>query len=447
MGIFKAYDIRGLYPEEIDEKAARAIGRAFGTWIKKGPIAVGHDMRASGPSLKDQVIAGLTECGLDVVDAGLCSTPMLNFAVAKWGMAGGIIITASHNPSQYNGMKLCREQGIPLAADTGIQDLERWVKTENAGFSPSPQRGTVTKREPFPEYRQLFLDRIKPGNRTLTVVADCGNGMTGPYEYQIVRELFPKTSGMYLDPDGRFPNHEANPIVEKNLVDLRQRVLAEKADVGIAFDGDGDRVGFLDEKGGMVQGDLLLALMAQLMLAQQPKSTVLYDLRSSWAVKEEIERAGGKPVLSRVGHAFIKKTLREHDGILGGELSGHFYFKDFYYLDSGIFAALLVLEMLSKQDKPLSELIRPLDRYPRTGEVNFVVDDADRVLAKAEAEYGRAGKVLKLDGLSVEMDDWWFNLRKSNTEPLIRLNLQAKSQARLDEKFAALKTLIGGKEH
>lgn len=447
MGIFKAYDIRGVYPDELSDDTAHAIGRAFGTWLGKGPIAVGRDMRESGPALAARFIAGITDCGLDVVDIGRASTPMLNFAVARHGLAGGAIITASHNPGRYNGMKLCREEGIPLSGDSGIQELERWVREENARFAPAARRGAVSARDVFGDYRSYLLERIHPGPHPLKIVVDCGNGITGPFDYRLIAELFEWTTGMYLEPDGTFPHHEANPLVEKNLDDLRARVIVEKADVGVAFDGDGDRVAFIDEQGGLVAGDLVLALLARALLARAKGAAVLYDLRSSWAVREEILAAGGMPVLSRVGHAFIKRTLREHDGILGGELSGHFYFKDFWFLDTGIYAGLKVLELLSHGTEPLSRLIRPLDRYPRTGEVNFVVDDADAVLACAEAAYGGAGKVTKLDGLSVEMDEWWFNLRKSNTEPLIRLNLQAKSRAVLEERFAALKDLIGGHLH
>jgi phosphomannomutase len=447
MGIFKAYDIRGVYPRELDDAIALAIARAFGTWLRKGPVAVGHDMRESGCALETAVIRGLQETGLDVVNVGLCSTPMLNFSVAHYGYAGGVMITASHNPSEYNGFKLCRDEAQPLSGDTGIGDLERWVREKSSSFTPAARQGRVTARDPFPDYRKLFTEKTRPGDRPLRVVADCGNGMTGPYEYRILAGLFPKTVGLYLEPDGRFPNHEANPIVEKNLADLKARVLAEHADVGVAFDGDGDRVAFVDEKGSLVAGDLLLALLARSMLAEHPGCPVLYDLRSSWAVPEEIERAGGRPVLSRVGHAFIKKTLRECAGLLGGELSGHFYFKDFFFLDSGIYAALKGLELLSRSTSPLSELIRPLDRYPRTGEVNFKVDDADSVLARAESEFGSRGKVSHLDGLSVEMSDWWFNLRKSNTEPLIRLNAQARDRTTLDARYAELVRLIGGVLH
>lgn len=455
MGIFKAYDIRGLCPQELDESKALNIGRAFGVWLERtvmakatGPVAIGWDMRGTSPGLAQQLTRGLTETGHDVVRVGLCSTPMLNYSVARRGYRAGVMITASHNPSQYNGFKLCRQEGIPLSADTGIKDLERWVDEESSRFEPSPRLGTVTDQGIFDDYVGFHTERINPGSRSLKIIADSGNGMTGAYEFKILKQLFPDTTGMFLDLDGNFPNHEANPLVDKNLVDLRKEVLARKADVGIAFDGDGDRAAFLDELGQAVQGDLVLALLAKSLLEKHPGKAVLYDLRSSWAVKEEIEKAGGKPVLSRVGHAFIKKTLREHDGILGGELSGHFYFRDFYFLDSGILAALTMLEFLSHQTTPLSELIAPLDRYPRTGEINFVVENADRVIKDVETKFSAdGGKSLHLDGLSIEMSDWWFNLRKSNTEPILRLNLQAKTRALLDEKYALVRGLIGGHEH
>lgn len=446
MSIFKAYDIRGLSPEQLDPPLARAIGRAFGQFLTKGPVAVAHDMRTTGPDLHAALTEGLLDCGLDVVDLGLCSTPMLNFGVASRGLAGGVMITASHNPGKYNGMKLCREQGIPIAGDTGLADIERLALAE-LGKSGGPTRGSVTKAEPFESYRALLKAFTKPVPRTLKLVVDCGNGMAGAYEFRILSELFPGTIGMYVEPDGAFPNHEANPLVEKNLDDLRHRVVEEKADAGIAFDGDGDRVAFVDETGRTVAGDLLLALMVPEALAREPGAAVLYDLRSSWAVKEEIERGGGRAVLSRVGHSFIKKTMRETQAILGGEVSGHYYFRDFYYLDSGIHAALKILELLGNSRGRLSELAAPLDRYPRTGEVNFVVDDAKAALARVEAAFAGQGTQTRLDGLSVELADWWFNLRLSNTEPLVRLNAQARSEERLAAEVAKLRALIGGQEH
>ena len=447
MSIFKAYDIRGLCPEQLDEPLARAIGRAFGTFLSKGPVAVAHDMRSTGPGLAREVIAGLNDCGLDVVFLGQCSTPMLNYGVASRGLAGGVMITASHNPAQYNGMKLCREQGIPIAGDTGLVEIERMAREPMADFRVAKDRGSVTESDAFDGYRVLLSRLIEPGKRPLKIVVDCGNGIAGAFEFPILRDFFPDAVGMYVEPDGTFPHHEANPLVEKNLDDLRRRVVETKADVGLAFDGDGDRVAFVDETGRTVLGDLALALMIPGALAQAPGSAVLYDLRSSWAVKEEILRAGGKPVLSRVGHSFIKRTLREHNGVIGGEVSGHFYFREFFYLDSGIHAACKVLELLSRTTQPLSALVAPLDRYPRTGEVNFVVDDVKAALARVEAAFAGRGRHLHLDGISVEFDDWWFNLRLSNTEPLVRLNAQAKEATRLASEVERLRELIGGQEH
>lgn len=445
MTIFKAYDIRGLSPQQLDDALARKIGRAFGKFLGKGPVGVAHDMRTTGPGLHAALTAGLLERGLDVVDLGLCSTPMLNFGVASRGLAGGVMITASHNPGAYNGMKLCREQGIPIAGDTGLAEIEKMVLADDA--PPTPTTGKVTKAEPFEPYRALLAKFTTPGPRHLKLVVDCGNGMAGAYEFRILSELYPDTVGMYTNPDGAFPHHEANPLVEKNLDDLRRRVVVERADCGIAFDGDGDRVAFVDENGRTVAGDLLLALMVPEVLAREPGAAILYDLRSSWAVKEEIERGGGRAVLSRVGHSFIKKTLRENNGILGGEVSGHYYFRDFYFLDSGIHAACKILELMGNSRGNLSELVRPLDRYPRTGEVNFVVDDAKATLARVEQAFAGRGRHMQLDGLSVELEDWWFNLRMSNTEPLVRLNAQAKSEERLAAEVAGLRKLIGGHEH
>lgn len=443
--IFKAYDIRGLAPRGgIDGNTAYSIGAAFANLIKKSPVAVGRDMRESGVFLGEKLILGLRDAGVDVVDIGMCSTPMLNCFVAKNSLAGGIMITASHNPAQYNGFKLCREEGIPISSATGINDIKTWVN-ENIPV-PAQIMGTLSNQDFCEPYREFFASKIKPGPRKLKIVVDCGNGMAGPNEFKILEEIFP-CIGMFLEPDGSFPNHEANPLVEKNLDDLRHKVREEKADIGIAFDGDVDRAAFVDENGHTVQGDLITALLASVMLKENPGKAVLYDLRSSWAVKEEIAKAGGIPVISRVGHSFIKKTLREHEGILGGELSGHFYFKDMYYLDCGLYAVLKILELLSNSSQTFSEIIKPLDRYPRTGELNFIVDNADTTIEKVKKSLKDNGTVTELDGLSIEFEDWWFNLRKSNTEPLLRLNLQAKIQDVMEEKLSEVKILIGGKPH
>jgi len=444
MSIFKAYDIRGLVPEQLDESLALNIGRAFGVFLKKGPIAVGHDMRDTSPGLTKALITGIQETGLGVVKVGLCSTPMLNFSVARLGFAGGIMVTASHNPGGYNGFKLCREQGIPISGDTGILDLESWVQREALSFRATEPIGSVSEVDIRETYSAFLRTQVKPGPRTLKIAVDGGNGMIGYHEYGFLQSVYPETTGLYLEPDGSFPNHEANPLIESNLDDLRKFVLTEKADIGVAFDGDGDRVVFLDEKGRTVMADLALALLASRYLQDHPGSPILYDLRSSRVVPEEIEANGGKPVISRVGHAFIKKTLREVDGILGGELSGHFYFKDFYFLDSGILGALKIIELLSNSDKSLSELTRSLDRYPRTGEINFKVGDADAVLKTIEGSLEDQGKTSHLDGFSFESPNYWFNVRKSNTEPLVRLNLQALNPEVLRERLDWIESLIGG---
>lgn len=443
MSIFKAYDIRGIVPDQLDAGLARNIGRAYGIFLGKGPVVVGHDMRESSPQLVAALIEGVCETGLDVVDIGQCSTPMLNFGVAHGGHAGGVMVTASHNPGRYNGFKICREQGIPLSGETGIEELRRWVEEESAGFRPLSPSGKVHSWDLRPDYRELLLGRITRGPRPLKVAVDGGNGMIGYFEYGVLAELFPDSTGIYLEPDGRFPNHEANPLVEKNLDDLKKFVTKIKADVGIAFDGDGDRVVFVDEQGRTAMADLVLALLAPSMLARQPGSPILYDLRSSRAVGEEIAKAGGKPVLSRVGHAFIKKTLRENEGIIGGELSGHFYFRDFHYLDSGILGALRLLELLSHETRTFSELLAPIDRYPRTGEINFQVEDPDRMLEHIETSYRAHGKVFHLDGFSFESETFWFNLRKSNTEPLLRLNLQAIDPEVLKIQLEDLEKVLG----
>lgn len=449
MGIFKAYDIRGTVPDELDAPKAHAIGRAFGVFLRAeqgrtGTVAVGHDMRVSSPKLAAAITHGLNEAGFDVVHIGRASTPMLNFAVAHLNLAGGVAVTASHNPARYNGFKLCRREGAPLSGTSGLGELERWVDHENRRFKPARRKGQRVRRSIFGAYKRYLLSHVTKGRRAVRVVVDCGNGMTGPYEFKVLQAAFPGTRGQCLEPDGRFPNHEANPIVEGNIKDLEKAVVQRRADCGIAFDGDGDRVVLVDERGQMVSGDGILGLLATRMLECEPGSVVLYDLRSSWGVKEAVERSGGRAVKSRVGHAFIKALLREHKGLLAGELSGHYYFRDFFYLDCGGFAALKVLEALSTTKVPLSELIAPFLSYPKTPEINFRVHDAAAVLRRLEESYRGRGTIEHIDGLSVETADWWFNVRMSNTEPLVRLNMEARRKETLERELPAVIDLIGG---
>lgn len=442
MTIFKAYDIRGTVPDQIDSSLARKIGQAFVTLTKARSIAVGRDMRVSSPGLSEALIAGAREAGAHVLDVGMVSTPMLNFAVAHHRLDGGIQVTASHNPGAYNGFKLCGPGAAPISYDTGIGDVERWVAGQAGGFCPAATAGGYEKRELFDEYSRFLKAQVRLGDRHLKLVADTANGVTGVREYLILEDLYPDIEGMYLEPDGNFPNHEANPLIPENIRPLQDHVLASKADLGIAFDGDGDRVAFVDEQGAAISGDLITALIAASELERHPGATVLYDLRSSRAVKEEIERLGGVAKKCRVGHSFIKQMMRQHDAVLAGELSGHFYFKDNFFLDSGIFAALRVLEILSTGERPMSELVAPLGRYHRSGEINFHVKDQDAVLARVKSVFEGSGEMSHLDGLSVDFDDWWFNLRKSNTEPLLRINLEAATEDLMRSKLQELQALL-----
>lgn len=443
MSIFKAYDIRGTVPDELDETMARDIGRCFRTVLGEDAgdspvIVVGQDMRVSSPALSAALVEGLNETGCDVIHVGMVSTPMLNYAVASGGHAGGIMVTASHNPGAYNGFKLCRRGGVPISGQSGIQDIREWVENRADSFQPASRMGRSTKQDIFGEYSNFILSLVELGERPLRLVADAANGVTGVREYLILEKLYPGIEGMYLEPDGDFPNHEANPLVVENTRALADRVKGREADAGIAFDGDGDRVVILDGNGEPVGGDMLTALIARRELAEKPGSVVLYDLRSSRAVAEEIRAAGGIPKKCRVGHAFIKQMMREDDAVFAGELSGHFYFKDAYFLDVGILAALKVLELLSNSEQSLEDMIKPLQRYRQSGEINHRVSDPDGIIERVVSDFEKEGEVSYLDGLSVDFEDWWFNLRKSNTEPLLRLNVEAATDQLLEEKLERL---------
>ena len=428
-GIFKAYDIRGLYPDQIDETLAEKIGLAAGNFFKGKAIVVGRDMRASGPALARAIIAGLTKAGKDVVDIGSVTSPMVTFAVAHFGHDGGVMVTASHNPAKYNGIKLSEKGAEPVAYDTGIDQIEA-MATGAAEMTEAAEPGKHSRRDVLPDYLD-HLTALAGDIHGLKLVIDAGNGMAGylmpPLFERIACEVVP----LYFDLDGTFPNHEANPLKAENLVDLQQRVLAEKAHLGIAFDGDGDRVAFVDETGEAVACDLITALIATQVLKDSPGSAILYDLRSSWAVKEQIEACGGKPVMTRVGHSFIKRQMREHDAAFGGELSGHYYFRENHYCDSGALALLKVLALVTREGKPFSELIAPLKRYFASGEINSEVVDKDAKIEELAEAYGD-GEVLRLDGLSVVYGDWWFNVRPSNTEPVLRLVVEAKSREHME---------------
>jgi len=446
-GIFKAYDIRGVYPGEIDEPAARAIGAAFVTYLKAKRIAVGRDMRLSSPALAAAFIEGAVEQGVDVVDYGMIATDMLYYAVAADRHDGGAQITASHNPKQYNGMKLVRQQAFPLSGDAGIGDIRDAIANARLP-APAATSGQVRQQDVLDRYVAHVLSFIDPSIvKPFNVVLDAGSGMGGLVAPKLFERLPCRTTRLCFEIDGSFPNHEANPLIEENRRDIVERVVAEKADIGIAWDGDADRCFFITGTGEFVSGDFVTALLAEAFLMRHPGASVVYDLRASYAVKDTVERYGGTALMNRVGHAFIKQRMRESNAIFGGEVTGHYYFRDNFFADNGFIPAVLMLELMSKKNASLHELIQPLAaRYFISGEINTKLASMDLVPAKIDelaAKYADA-RQYKLDGISIEYPDWHCNVRPSNTEPLLRLNLEAKTpelmEKKRDEVIAAIRS-------
>lgn len=431
---FKAYDVRGVVPDQLDEALAERIGRATATFLDAGRMVVGRDMRDSGVGLSAALIRGITSTGCDVIDIGVVSSPIQYFAVGHLEADGGVMVTASHNPAEYNGFKISGESVVPIGGDSGLVDIEAMVRGD---LPEASGEGDVEQLDVKDDYREKLVGMIEMGERRLKVAVDCGNGMGGIEVDQVLRHLPIDIVGLYLEPDGTFPNHEANPLQASNMRDLQAAVLREGCDLGIAFDGDADRACFCDEKGQIIGNDLITALLAHELVPQEPGCAVLYDLRSSRVVPETIRALGGMPVRERVGHAFMKATLRRHMGPYGGELSGHFYFRDLWFTDSAAYAAGLVLSLLSRGDRLLSEVVAPLRRYPTTGEVNFHVDDKDGLIETIAREFADARQD-RLDGITIEYSDWWCNVRKSNTEPVLRLVLEADDE----EVFATAKARV-----
>lgn len=437
--IFKAYDIRGLYPEEIDDDAAYRIARAFVVAMKCKRVVVGHDMRESAEAFVDATIRGLIDQGADVVPIGLASTPMYYFAVNYLNADAGVQCSASHNPAEYNGYKMTGPNAVPSIAFVSNEDL--WKMACQGDFPDPAQKGKLLPKEDVLDaYAEAVLDCA--GIRDfggLKLVVDCGNGMGGYVLPRIFEKVKNEPIRLYWRLDGSFPNHEANPLKTETLLALRDRVVDEQADLGVAFDGDGDRVAFVDEKGNIIPGDYVTALIAREMLKKNPGAKILYDLRSSWVVPEEIRKAGGEAVECRVGHGLIKKQMREEGGYFAGELSSHYYFSDFYTTDNGDLAMLNMIKLLLREGKPASEIVAPLRRYYHSGEINSEVEDIPAVLKRLEEKYGpHAKRTTHLDGYKAEFEDWWFNVRPSNTEPLIRLNLEAKTKELMQEKVEEL---------
>jgi phosphomannomutase len=445
--IFKAYDVRGVYPGEVNEAGARAIGAAFAAYLKAKRIAVGRDMRLSSPALAAAFIEGATSQGVDVVDYGMIPTDMLYFAVARDGHDGGVQVTASHNPKQYNGMKMVRREAFPLSGEEGLVEIREMIATDTIPAAAA-RRGQVTTKNVLAEYVEHVMSFIDPAViRPFNVVLDAGCGMGGLVAPKLFERLPCRTTPLCFTIDGTFPTHEANPLIEENRRDIVERVVAEKADIGIAWDGDADRCFFIDGTGAFVSGDFVTALLAEAFLLKHPGATVIYDLRASYAVRDTVERYKGQSLMNRVGHAFFKRRMRETNAIFGGEVTGHYYFRDNFYADNGFIPALLMLELMSKKGQSLHDLLQPLNaKYFISGEINTKLKSMADVPARLDliAAKFADGRQYKLDGLSVEYDDWHFNVRPSNTEPLLRLNLEATTPdqmaRRRDEVLALIRS-------
>ncbi len=445
--IFKAYDIRGLYPEEIDAQAAVAIGRAVARFLGGSPVVVGRDMRESGLELREALTAGLRAEGARVIDIGRVSTPMVYFGTQALDAAGGVMITASHNPGAYNGLKVCARHAVPVGGESGLPEIAATAR--QLLDQPLPEaRAEYVEEDIRPRYHQSLLDMF-PARPRFHAVIDAGNGIGGEAVEGLLEHLPLRVTRLYFEPDGSFPNHEANPLEVENLADLRREVVESGADLGIAFDGDGDRCAFVDEKGDPVPADLMTALLAEVamrhsLLGASPGTPIVYDLRSSRIVPETIRELGAVPVRGRVGHAFLKQTMREHDACFAGELSGHFYFRfpSGYIGDDGAAAMMLGLQALDLAECAFSELWRPYRRYSQSGEINSRVADVKATLSRVRERFPD-GQTDELDGLTISFSDWWLNVRPSNTEPLLRLNVEAETEAEMsahrDEVLAVIR--------
>jgi phosphomannomutase len=442
--VFKAYDVRGIYPDDLDEAGAYAIGRAYVDEFEPREIAVGRDMRVSSPSMADAVMRGAADAGADVVDVRLVGTEMLYYAVGELALDGGVMVTASHNPKEYTGMKIVRRGALPVGGDSGLLDI-RTRAMSGARHETGPA-GTIRHEDIWPRWVDAVLsfidvEAVKP----LRVVIDAANGMAGAMLPAILERLPIDADRCYFEPDGTFPNHEPNPLLPENREFIVGKVTEERADLGVAFDGDADRCFFVDDTGEFVPGDFVTALLSASVLEKEPGAKILYDVRASWAVPQTIEQGGGVPLVNRVGHAFFKHRMREERAVFGGEVSGHYYFREFSQADSGAIPFLLMLELMSKRDAKLSELLRPFrERYFITGELNTPVTDVPLKLQELKERFGPEGTVSHLDGLSVDADEWHMNVRPSNTEPLLRLNLEALSPELMERKRDEVLAVIRG---
>jgi phosphomannomutase len=443
-GIFKAYDVRGIHPTEIDAEVARRTGRAYVDYLGARHVAVGRDVRRSSPELAAAFIRGARSQGAQVTDIGVVGTDMLYYYVASRDLDGGAIITASHNPPEYNGIKMTRQGALALSGDAGIKEIREALAAGRFADDPGDVGPPVREETISDDYAKHCLSFIdKATVPPLKAVLDPGNGMGAIGAAAILPRLPLTLIKMYFELDGSFPNHPPDPLVEENRREIVARVAAEKADLGLAWDGDADRCFFIDDTARFVPGDFVTALLGGAFCAKEPGARVVYDVRASWAVRDIVRAAGGTALMHRVGHAFIKKRMRDENAVFGGEVSGHFYFRENWFADNGMIPALLVLEMLGREKKKFSELLAPIrEKYHISGEINSKVKDTEGALRRLEERY-RDGHTYKLDGLSVEYDTWHFNVRPSNTEPLLRLNLEALSndemQRRRDEVLAIIR--------
>jgi phosphomannomutase len=443
-GIFKAYDVRGLYPSQLDAEVARRVGRAFVDYLGARRIAVGRDCRLSSPALAAAFVEGCRSQGVEVTDIGVVSTDMLYYHVARHDLEGGAIVTASHNPKEWNGIKMVRRGALALSGDAGIKEIREGIVAGRYADSPPPTGALrpATVREDYALHCLSFVDVAAVPR--LKVVLDTANGMGAVGAAAIFERLPVETVRMYFELDGTFPNHPADPLLEENRKDIVERVRTEGADLGIAWDGDADRCFFVDDRGEYVPGDFVTALLGEDFARREPGAKVVYDVRASRAVADRVRAAGGVPLMNRVGHAFIKKRMRDENAVFGGEVSGHFYFRENWFVDNGMIPALLVMEKLGRAKQRLSEILAPLrERYHISGEINSRVEDMERALARIAERY-RDGRIGRLDGVSVDYDDWHFNVRPSNTEPLLRLNLEAGSRDEMERRRDEVLALIRG---
>ena len=441
--VFKAYDVRGVYPAELDEDGAYRVGRAYVEEFEPRTIAVGRDMRLSAPAMAAAVIEGAADGGTDVLDIGMVGTEMLYHAVGQLGLDGGVCVTASHNPGQYTGMKIVRRGALPVGGDSGLEKVKRRAEK---GFGDVTRRGEVRQEDVWDGFVDKVLSFVDEGSvAPLRIVVDAANGMAGAMLPPVLDRL-PQLDVVrcFFDPDGSFPNHEPNPLLPENRAFIVEKTRTEGARLGVAYDGDADRCFFVDDTGEFVPGDFVTALLARAMLEKEPGAKVIYDVRASWAVPRAIEEAGGVALVNRVGHAFIKQRMRKEDALFAGEVSAHYYFRDFSQADTGVVPFLVMLELLSRAGKPLSELLAPYrEQYFLTGEINTPVVDVPLKLQELKEHYAaEGGRISHLDGISVDFDDWHFNVRPSNTEPLLRLNLEALSEPLMEKKRDEVLALI-----